>query len=263
MAAAAAAAAVAAAEPMEGFWPSGSEAEESGCSSCDGEEEEEEEGSEGSEEESEAWLEEQQGCTPLRTPQQGYAPRGWRGGLAEGEEEEEGEEESASEEEDYDGEEDDDGVEGCGVEGCGSGFEAALPPEESTTPLRLHESPSIIGLLPTHDALFDDADDFDGGAGRLKVELSRRLDEMVVAMDTGSPPAVTDRQVIDRRLPSDGCPASRSARRTRRTKASSTGSLPSAPQRAPAPRRSRHQRRRSEKRVRVVSDTAMVVDPLR
>ena len=191
------AAAAAAVEPVEavdkGRWPSDGEAEEGGWSSCDGEEEEEEVGGV-SEAGSEAWSE--QGCTPLRTPQHGCTPLGWRGRLAEGEGEEEGE----SEEEDYDGEEEEDGVDGCVVDGCGGGFEAALPPDEgsarsstrSSTPLRLHESPSSLGLPPTHDALFDDADELDGGAGRLKVELSRRLDEMVVAMDTGSPPAVTD-----------------------------------------------------------------------
>ena len=192
----------------KGLWPSDGEAEEGGWSSCDGEEEEEV--GEVSEAGSEAWLE-QHGYTPLRTPQHGCTPLGWRGRLAEGEGEEEGE----SEEEDYDGEEED-GIEGCVVEGCGGGFEAALPPDEgstrSSTPLRLHESPSSIGLPPTHDALFDDADDLDGGAGRLKVELSRRLDEMVVAMDTGSPPAVTDLLLPADLLPVGGaraapCPA--------------------------------------------------------
>ena len=206
------AAAAACVEPVEavdkGLWPSDGEAEEGGWSSCDGEEEEEV--GEVSEAGSEAWLE-QHGYTPLRTPQHGCTPLGWRGRLAEGEGEEEGE----SEEEDYDGEEED-GIEGCVVEGCGGGFEAALPPDEgstrSSTPLRLHESPSSIGLPPTHDALFDDADDLDGGAGRLKVELSRRLDEMVVAMDTGSPPAVTDLLLPADLLPVGGaraapCPA--------------------------------------------------------
>jgi hypothetical protein len=206
------AAAAACVEPVEavdkGLWPSDDEAEEGGWSSCDGEEEEVV--GEVSEAGSEAWLE-QQGYTPLRTPQHGCTPLGWRGRLAEGEGEEEGE----SEEEDYDGEEED-GIEGCVVEGCGGGFEAALPPDEgstrSSTPLRLHESPSSIGLPPTHDALFDDADDLDGGAGRLKVELSRRLDEMVVAMDTGSPPAVTDLLLPADLLPVGGaraapCPA--------------------------------------------------------